>query len=326
MVKKTIENEYDKKLELYKQLENEVVFILRNKLAETNIKINNIEHRIKTKESFINKVNVKDYKLPFKDINDLLGVRVITLFLSDIDKVIAIIKNSFVIVEEDDKINSEYSDFGYLSVHLIAKLKKEFIGPRYDKIKELLFEVQIRTITMHSWANISHYLDYKGDFDIPKELKRDFFALSGLFYVADQHFELFFNQSKKNQELIEKKFQKGINIANQEINLFTLNSYLKTKFPDRKHANLKGLSEVVKELKEFGYQHIKQLEEAFSLGWDAFLEYENDHPPQDNDNNPTRYMDIGVIRVLLEIVDDSFVIYESPEEYNIEKYRRMIKK
>jgi len=53
---------------------------------------------------------------------------------------------------------------------------------------------------MHAWSIISHYLDYKTPNAVPSELKRDFNALSGLFYVADQHFEMFFKSSKASRK------------------------------------------------------------------------------------------------------------------------------
>jgi putative GTP pyrophosphokinase len=322
-----LELEYKKRINLFKLLEEEVIFIIDNKLSETNIKISNIEHRIKSKDSFINKAIIYDYNEPFSYIRDILGVRIITLFLSDITKVISIVEKSFDVIEKDDKINSSHSNFGYLSVHLIAKLKNEFIGPRYDNIKDLLFEIQIRTITMHSWANISHYLDYKGDFDIPTELKKDFFALSGLFYIADQHFELFFNQSKKNRKLIEKKFEQGVNITNQEINLDSLRSYLKTKLPDRVHVQKKDISELVEELKALGYISFQQIEDAFTRGWSTFLKYEKDFFPKAN-NKYKKFADIGVIRTLLDILDEKFRLYRTKNSDYTKyiKYRNMLKK
>lgn len=35
----------------------------------------------------------------------------------------------------------------------------------------LTFEIQVRTLCMHAWAVVSHYLDYKGDWDVPADLK-----------------------------------------------------------------------------------------------------------------------------------------------------------
>jgi ppGpp synthetase/RelA/SpoT-type nucleotidyltranferase len=79
----------------------------------------------------------------------------------------------------------------YQSVHFVGRIHPSRSGPRYDSIKGQRFEIQVRTILMDAWANVSNYLDYKSDRSIPSELRRDFFALSGLFYVAEQHLEPF---------------------------------------------------------------------------------------------------------------------------------------
>lgn len=322
---KILASQYDTKLNSYNLLKEEALFILRNNLEKTDIKISNIESRIKTKQSFINKVVVNDYNEPFDKVNDILGIRVISLFLSDIDKIIKIIKDSFITLSVDDKINSLTSDFGYMSVHLIVKMKSEYNGPRYDFIKDIVFEIQVRTITMHSWANISHYLDYKSDFDIPQELKRDFYALSGLFYVADQHFELFFKQSRKNRARIDKLFEKGNNTYTQEINLDTLSSYLKNKLPEREHGTLNNYSEVVEELRGCGYNSIQQVEDTFDKCWDAFIHYERDYPPQNANGANILFMDIGVIRSIFDIYDENYRKRRKGTLEEPEKFRSLVK-
>ena len=166
---KKLDAEYDLKINGYNLLREEALFILGKSLTETDIKISNIENRIKSKKSFIDKAIANEYDAPFEKISDILGIRVITLFLSDLDKVVHIIKESFDTILVDDKVNSVSSDFGYMSIHLLVKMKNEYNGPRYDHIKDIVFEIQVRTITMNSWANISHHLDYKSDFDIPQE-------------------------------------------------------------------------------------------------------------------------------------------------------------
>src|SRR5882724_7674996 len=119
------------------------------------------------------------------------------------------------------------SSFGYFSVHFICKIRANYIGPRYDGLKDQNFEIQVRTISMDAWANISHYLDYKSDTDIPKDLKKDFFALSGLFYVADTHFEMFFKNKKEQAKKTKKELDSNLDIA---INLESLDAYLKKRF------------------------------------------------------------------------------------------------
>jgi putative GTP pyrophosphokinase len=126
---------------------------------------------------------------------------VVGLYLSDLDRIARVIRNTFQVVSEDNKIEgADVSSFGYMSVHFVITMKQEYTGPRYDRIAGMPFEIQVRTIAMDAWANVSHHLDYKNDKDVPAELRKDFYALSGLFYVADRHFEMFYSQSKQSRE------------------------------------------------------------------------------------------------------------------------------
>lgn len=126
---------------------------------------------------------------------------------------------------------------------------------------------------MDGWANISHYLEYKSEQDIPDELKRDFNTLSGMFYVADKHFQLFFEQRHKKQEEIAENFDKGTeaNKFNQPINLDTLAAYLRDKFPKREESNVESISLLVNDLREVGYKSINDVEELVENGKEAFL-------------------------------------------------------
>jgi len=175
-------------------------------------------------------------------------------------------------LSEDNKISDyEISSFGYLSVHSVAAIKKEYSGPRYDQILDLPFEIQVRTIAMHAWATVSHYLDYKAEMDVPKDLRRDFYALSGLFYVADTHFEMFFKLGQASREKMIKLFEKAKPKLDQTINLDSLTAYLHKKFPDRKHSRPEHISDLVRDLLKTGHTTIGDIERMVDTGWDAFL-------------------------------------------------------
>lgn len=104
----------------------------------------------------------------------------VCLYLSDIDKIDNTIEEAFEVIERDDKVeDSEKDRFGYMARHLIVRPSKE----------DMLFEIQVRTISQDAWASISHHLDYKTN-SIGVQFKRDFHALSGLFYIADKQFSL----------------------------------------------------------------------------------------------------------------------------------------
>jgi hypothetical protein len=136
-------------------------------------------------------------------------------------------------------------------------MKAEYSGPRYDNIANLPFEIQVRTIAMDAWANVSHHLDYKTDKDVPAELRKDFYALSGLFYVADRHFEMFYSQSNQSRREMKELFEDALpndQKERQELNLDTLVAYLATKFPERQQSPSKDVSSLLSSLLKSGIQ------------------------------------------------------------------------
>ncbi|HDL01318.1 MAG TPA: hypothetical protein ENH23_03700, partial [candidate division Zixibacteria bacterium] len=174
-------------------------------IAKKRIKIHSVTNRIKEVDSLLDKMRRKKIPDPFDEIHDLVGFRVVCLFLSDLDELKNLFKAEFDVFDEDDKIkDEELNIFGYMSVHLKARLKpSDFFEISIDKtILNLPFEIQIITIAQEAWASISHYLDYKKDSDFSDNLKRDFHALSGLFYVADTHFGMLKQEQRK--QIIDK--------------------------------------------------------------------------------------------------------------------------
>lgn len=271
----------------------------------------------------MDKVERKQLRKPFEEIQDIVGLRVVCLFLSDIARIGEAIRDSFKVLSEDNKVEGhEAASFGYMSVHFVATMKKEYAGPRYNQIIGLPFEIQVRTIAMHAWATISHYLDYKSETDVPKQLRRDFYALSGLFYVADTHFEMFFKSSQESREKMAKLFEKAKSQVDQEINLDSLTAYLHKEFPDREHGDSKDISELIHELSRAGYTTIGDIEHAVETAWDAFILWEKEQPPGEVAGR--KFIDIGVIRCLFDLIDDNFCMPRRsilPEE----KYRKLLK-
>lgn len=301
-----LKSEYQDKSLLFSRLKEEALFILEPAIESKRIKLHSISSRIKTIDSFLEKVKRKESTRPFEDIHDIVGIRVVCLFISDIARIGALIRESYSVLDEDDKVEgTEASSFGYMSVHFISTLKEEYSGPRYDQIVKLPFEIQVRTIAMDAWANVSHHLNYKSDKDVPSDLKRDFYALSGLFYVADKHFEMFYGASVRSQEEMVEFFEEATTEAKsqQEINLDSLKAYLQTKFPDRNHLDNKSISDLINELVRIGYRTIGDVDRMIDIAWDAFLGYEKDYPPGTGEG---RFADIGVARVSAEMVDEKY--------------------
>lgn len=297
----SLRSDYGRVKSDFEELEKEAKYILQKQLTRKKIKYYAIPSRIKTFKSFEDKTIRKELSKPLQQIKDILGIRVICLLRSDLARISKLIKQSFDVVEEDCKWDTnEISTFGYLSSHLIARLPQKCSGPRYDHLKKLRFEIQLRTLAMDAWATLSHYLDYKKDVDVPTELKKDFYALSGLFYVADTHFDLFYKQRELEKRRIRKGFL-GKSVSSRELNLDTLNYYLSNRFPGRIHLGLRYTSDLLYQLSLAGYRTILELETDIKRGFGYFCKYERKHPPAGG-----KYLAVGVVRVILSRVNPKF--------------------
>jgi ppGpp synthetase/RelA/SpoT-type nucleotidyltranferase len=81
-----IVREFQRRGPLYQSLNEEVLYILKAGLSGSGIKLHSIPSRIKDIGSFLDKSKRKQTEKPFEDIQDIVGVRVVCLFLSDIDR------------------------------------------------------------------------------------------------------------------------------------------------------------------------------------------------------------------------------------------------
>ena len=193
-----LKEEYDGKHADFTSLIDTVTFILQKEIKKAKIKIHSLSHRIKTFDLFLDKLRRKNITEPFKDVHDLVGLRIVCLFIQDLAILQRIIQKEFIIFEEDNKVeNSQLDIFGYMSLHFKAKLNVESSSQRLTTIQTIPFEIQVRTIAQDAWASISHYLYYKQESFLSSQLRRDFYALSGLFYVADTHFSILRKEQSK---------------------------------------------------------------------------------------------------------------------------------
>jgi putative GTP pyrophosphokinase len=297
--------EFQDKTPTYDHLEGEALYIIKLALEQTDIKLHSITSRVKKLGSFLDKIQRKQSSNPFEEIQDIVGLRVICLFLSDISRIRDAIRSSFSVLAEDNKIEgADVSSFGYMSVHFIVMMKPEYVGPRYDHIANMAFEIQVRTIAMDAWANVSHHLEYKSEMDVPTDLRRDFYALSGLFYVADKHFEMFFRSSSESREKMVEAFSDIEPPLDQEVNLDSLAAYLLNKFPDRTHGDAKSLSALISELSGVGIRYISEIDRNIDRTSEAFGVYEKEHPPFSAPGR--KYADIGVVRAVFDVTNREF--------------------
>jgi ppGpp synthetase/RelA/SpoT-type nucleotidyltranferase len=181
--------QYREKETSFLELKKAAEATLSNHLEKQRIKCENLYGRIKGFNSFLEKAQDKKMSEPFKEMTDIVGLRVICLFQSDVDKVKKVIRETFQVVKEDDKVTITRKDiFNYTTTHFDVRL----LNFPNDELSQMVFEIQVRTICQHAWCSVSH-LFYKGEKSIEgidENIERDFYAINGLFYVADTHFEM----------------------------------------------------------------------------------------------------------------------------------------
>ncbi len=134
--------------------------------------IHNIQYRIKSPKSIINKLERKKLEKNIegiKKINDISGLRVICNYINDIHYIaqLLILQEDVVLIKYNNYITYPKKN-GYRSLHLIVTV------PVYqnDLLINVPVEIQIRTIAMDCWASLEHELVYKADKKANEEIKQ----------------------------------------------------------------------------------------------------------------------------------------------------------
>jgi ppGpp synthetase/RelA/SpoT-type nucleotidyltranferase len=178
----------------YKHYSERVKQLLEQLLSAREVPYHTIEDRAKTVASFSEKLqrSGKSYQDPLTEIRDLAGLRIILYYKDDVLRVSDIIDKEFEVDTADsvDKLEMLAPDqFGYLSVHKVARLgKTRKAMTEWHKYGDLYAEIQIRTVLQHAWASISHRLQYKRETEVPKGIRRKLTRLAGLLELADEQF------------------------------------------------------------------------------------------------------------------------------------------
>ena len=277
-------------------LAEEIRFSLGNRLLKDDVKIHELQVRIKTEDSFLQKASDKECD-DISDIGDLVGCRIVCLFRSDLQRITDILRDEFLVINVDDKVTQHSSDFGYMSIHCECMLNSEHSGPRYDPIKGLKFEAQVRTIGMHAWASVSHYLEYKGEWDAPEALKKDLNALSALFYVADSQFEsLFQHKMRSAAQAVDNAGNERLN--SEPINFETVSAFIDDFIPNRHVSGASYISELVKEIVDSGYKDMDEVSDDVRRGYPALVSLEIERGRE--------FQSVGVIRMALGMANQSY--------------------
>lgn len=297
--------------------------------TETQLfKVHDLRSRVKKRKSFLDKILRKNYSDPFNQMRDIVGARIVCLFLADLPAVDKIIREKFDVRDHQDKTKEAPPDqFRYRAVHYDCKIKPTYTGPHYDGIKEFWFEIQVRTILQDAWAVVEHILGYKGPNSIPDESRADFSALVGLFHLADKTFQQIRDTAAQQDvdaqaEVAEATGGKDITvspppakIADLGLNRSVVKALLAQLYPDRLQTSDIHYSEFVEELAAVGVTSTRQLMPLLIGGHEDALRSEEENPPEEK-GRPTLYNRIGFARESMN--------YALPEFRELRKRRKRV--
>ncbi|MFQ4148305.1 RelA/SpoT domain-containing protein [Arthrobacter sp. LAPM80] len=179
---------------------NEAAQAIRNtivgRLHDDGLNHHDVQFRVKTPESAAEKLarRGQDGQLKYPGglarLDDLIGVRVILFVESDIDAVAIALSSQFICHDDEDKtaMMRKNGGIGYAGRHLTLEVPainpptgcRDYTGQR--------FEVQIRTVLQHAWAEFEHDIRFKGSSGDNAEISRAFTMASTLIELADQQF------------------------------------------------------------------------------------------------------------------------------------------
>ena len=121
-----------------------------------------VSGRVKSPESIYAKLVRKgldeNLETAKERLNDLIGVRIVCLFLDDVYEIARILKKQkdLIVVREKDYITKPKKN-GYMSFHLIVDVPICFDENAQTK----RVEIQIRTLAMDFWSVLEYQLMYK---------------------------------------------------------------------------------------------------------------------------------------------------------------------
>ncbi|HBP51071.1 MAG: RelA/SpoT domain protein [Candidatus Shapirobacteria bacterium GW2011_GWE1_38_10] len=315
--KEKLYKEYQKRKESLEKLKESVVTDISSLLKSRGIVVNTVKGRVKDFESFYQKIERLAesgalFDSPCDEIQDLVGVRIVLLFVSDLDKVESMLGSVFK-VKSKKRFSENMPDnqFGYQSDHYVLMYGNKVRGPQYGEVKDINFELQVRTVLMDAWDSVSHELDYKNDIPIPSNMRRVFYGLSGLFVVADQQFQQMNELIIKNRKG-KKVIGRPIDLLEREINLDTLMAYGEYKFQDRfvkkdkiKSGVDKYYFELAKEIEQLRkYNSIADIDEIVDKRISEVYAKEK----KEHGGGTVFFTVIGLIRVALTMEDPDYAL------------------
>lgn len=139
--------------------------------------VDSIRARAKTPDRFIEKALKREdgqlkYSDPLNQIQDLVGARIIVFYIDDVGRACTVIERYFRFIEERLLVPESPKEFGYEGKHYIPFIPSDIVESAVRGDTPKLFELQVKTLFQHSWAEADHDLAYKSQRELSPEQRR----------------------------------------------------------------------------------------------------------------------------------------------------------
>jgi putative GTP pyrophosphokinase len=310
---KYLESEYKDVLPVATKFTDELVKQFNELLKSENISISfPIQYRVKTWLSIREKLKRKYLKISsVKELNDLVGLRIILEFKRGVEEVGKIIASNFTILEKQNKYDELKEDqFGYSSDHYVIEVPKSWlVVPTLKPAMNLKAEIQVRTTAQHIWASASHTLQYKKESAIPPSVRRSINRVSALLETVDLEFERVLNERESYIKTKESSF------PSEKLNVDLIKQVLDSLLPLKNKTDDENYGRLFDDLKNHNITSRKQLIDLINKNLKAILKIDAEIVKYCNENPKNAeyeidlerlqkgifYSHTGLVRSILEI-------------------------
>jgi ppGpp synthetase/RelA/SpoT-type nucleotidyltranferase len=239
-----------------------------------------IESRVKTWDSIQNKIGMRNLEInKVSELGDLVGLRLILLFVRDVNSVISLLNEKLeVISKEDTGERLGDSQFGYQSVHLQLKLPSSWLSiPTFKGLGEMTAEIQVRTASQHIWAAASHVLQYKQESAVPLPVRRSINRVAALLETVDLELERTLGERAAYVHEIQEKEKDTPQFLAQQLDYETLLAYTRWKYPILPASDDLNLR-LLQDLDQGSYPTLAQIDKVVEQAESAVEAYRRENP------------------------------------------------
>lgn len=159
-------------------------------------RIDSVRVRRKSIDRFLQKAAKEEdgqlkYSDPLNQIQDQIGARLIVYYPSDVERIASeVIRGYFTRIEERSLVPESPNEFGYEGRHFVLFIPSDLVEATWSRSDyPTFFELQVKTLFQHAWAEANHDLGYKAPKELQLEQRRKIAFTAAQAWGADHIFQ-----------------------------------------------------------------------------------------------------------------------------------------